>query len=297
MRRYGLTIGLILLAATGMIMAKGWGRPDDTIVVGSKNFTEQVILGELLAQQIESKTELRVSRKLNLGGTFICHQALVAGDIDMYVEYTGTALTAILKATPPGDPDASFRTVQEAYGKRFKMRWLPPLGFNNAFALMMRAEDATKWGVSTISQLAEHASRLQAGFGYEFLERADGFSGLARLYGLRFAGSPRVMDLALTYQALADRKVDVIAGDSTNGLITSLSLAVLRDDRRYFSSYQAAPVVSEATLARLPQIQKALSALAGMMTDDDMRRLNYQVDGRRRNVKEVVGEFRRTKGL
>ncbi|MBD0305123.1 MAG: ABC transporter substrate-binding protein [Nitrospiraceae bacterium] len=290
---------LILLASieAGMVMVEGCGRSDHTIVVGSKNFTEQVILGELLAQQIEAKTDLQVSRKLNLGGTFICHQALVAGQIDTYVEYTGTALTAILNAPPSGDPDAAYRTVQEAYRERFHLQWLPPLGFNNTFAILIRDEDASKLGVRTISQLAEHASKLQAGFGYEFLERADGLRALAHTYGLRFAEPPRVMDLALTYQALADRKVDVIAGDSTNGLITSLGLAVLRDDRHYFPSYQAAPIVSEATAARLPQVRDALSALAGTITDDDMRRLNYQVDGRRRNVKEVVGEFRNMKGL
>lgn len=261
-------------------------------MVGSKNFTEQVILGELLAQQIEATTDLRVSRKLNLGGTFICHQALMAGDIDTYVEYTGTALTAILKTPPSSDSHAAFQTVQDAYRQRFHLQWLPPLGFNNTFALMIRGEDAQRLGVTTITQLAEHAPRRHAGFGYEFLERADGFPGLARTYGLQFAEPPRVMDLALTYQALADRKVDVIAGDSTNGLITSLGLTVLYDDRHYFPAYQAAPILSEATIDRFPQVRDSLSALAGILSDDDMRRLNYQVDGRRRSVRDVVKEFR-----
>src|SRR5207247_1615479 len=216
-------------AALGMTQVAGCGgsKTDRTIVVGSKNFTEQVILGELLAQQIEARTDLRVARKLNLGGTFICHQALMAGQIGAYVEYTGTALTAILQLPPSSDSETVFRTVQEAYRTRFRLEWLPPLGFNNTFAIIIRREDADRLGVKTISQLAAHTPRLRAAFGYEFLERPDGFPGLSSSYGLRFAEAARVMDLALTYQALADRKVDVIAGGSTIGLITKVGLLVL----------------------------------------------------------------------
>jgi len=251
----------------------------------------------LLAQQIEARTDLRVVRKLNLGGTFICHQALMAGQIGAYVEYTGTALTAILQLPPSSDSETVFRTVQEAYRTRFRLEWLPPLGFNNTFAIIIRGDEASRLGVKTISQLAAHAPRWRAAFGYEFLERADGFTGLSRTYGLRFAEAPRVMDLALTYQALADRKVDVIAGDSTNGLIMSLGLAVLADDKRYFPSYHAAPVMSGAVLARFPELREAVSALAGAITDEEMRRLNYLVDGERRDVKAVVKEFRATRRL
>ena len=281
-------------AALGMTQVAGCGgsETDRTIVVGSKNFTEQVILGELLAQQIEARTDLRVARKLNLGGTFICHQALMAGQIGAYVEYTGTALTAILQLPPSSDSETMFRTVQEAYRTRFRLEWLPPLGFNNTFAIIIRGDEASWLGVKTISQLAAHAPRWRAAFGYEFLERPDGFPGLSRSYGLRFAEAPRVMDLALTYQALADRKVDVIAGDSTNGLITKLGLFVLTDDKRYFPSYHAAPVMSGAVLARFPELREAVSALAGAITDEEMRRLNYLVDGERRAVKDVVKEFR-----
>jgi glycine betaine/choline ABC-type transport system substrate-binding protein len=281
-------------AALGAAQLAGCGgsETDRTVVVGSKNFTEQVILGELLAQQIEARTDLRVVRKLNLGGTFICHQALMAGQIGAYVEYTGTALTAILQLPPSSDSETVFRTVQEAYRTRFRLEWLPPLGFNNTFAIIIRREEASRLGLKTISQLAAYAPRWRAAFGYEFLERADGFPGLSRTYGLRFAEAPRVMDLALTYQALADRKVDVIAGDSTNGLIMSLGLAVLADDKRYFPSYHAAPVMSGAVLARFPELREAVSALTGAITDEEMRRLNALVDGQRRDVKEVVKEFR-----
>lgn len=286
-----------VIAGLWFLQGCGGTESDRTVVVGSKNFTEQVILGELLAQQIEARTSLRVVRKLNLGGTFICHQALVAGQIGTYVEYTGTAATAILRTPPSSDPEATFRTVQEAYRQRFGIEWLPPLGFNNTFAIIIRGEEASRLGVRTISQLAQHAPQWRAAFGYEFLERADGFPGLAKAYGLRFATNPRVMDLALTYQALADRQVDVIAGDSTNGLIASLKLAVLVDDKRYFPSYQAAPVVSGAMLARYPEVRTALSALSGMVSDEEMRRLNYLVDGEKRDVKEVVKEFRAAKKL
>lgn len=270
---------------------------EHTIVIGSKNFTEQIILGELLAQQVEARTDLRVKRQFNLGGTFVVHQALVSGNIDAYVEYTGTALTAILRAPPSTDADMVYRTVQEAYRRRYNVEWLPPLGFTNTFAIMIRTDDAMRLGIHTLSQLATQASQWHAAFGYEFLEREDGFPGLAKVYGLRFAERPRVMDLALTYQALADRKVDVIAGDSTNGLVTALGLTVLEDDKRYFPAYQAAPVVSAKALARFPELHTVLSALGGMMTDDDMRRLNHEVDGKRRDVTAVMKEFRQQKQL
>lgn len=290
---------LALALVFGVVAHGGCGKSsgDRTIVIGSKNFTEQVILGELLAQQIESRTDLKVVRKLNLGGTFICHRALVAGEITAYVEYTGTALTAILEASPAQDPATVYQAVQEAYRARFGLEWLPPLGFTNTFAILVREEAAKRHGLVTISDLARVAPRWRAAFGYEFLERADGFPGLAQAYGLKFAAAPVVMDLALTYQALADGKVDVIAGDSTNGLSQGLGLRSLVDDRRYFPFYEAAPVVSARALARLPELREALSALGGTVSDDDMRRLNYLVDGERRDVKEVVRRFRQEKHL
>jgi glycine betaine/choline ABC-type transport system substrate-binding protein len=294
-RGRGVFLSLLLVLLTAVPSA--CGRSENTIIVGSKNFTEQILLGELLAQQIEGSTQYQVKRLFNLGGTFVCHQALVAGTIDAYVEYTGTALTAILRAPPSSNSEEVYRTVQDGYGRQFNLQWLPPLGFTNTFAIMIRAEDANRLGVRTLTQLAEHAPQWHAAFGYEFLERADGFSGLAKAYGLRFADSPRVMDLALTYQALADHKVDVIAGDSTNGLVTALNLTVLEDDRQYFPPYQAAPVVSRQSLARFPDLERTLSRLGGIVSDDDMRRLNYEVDGKRRDVAAVVREFRVAKKL
>jgi glycine betaine/choline ABC-type transport system substrate-binding protein len=288
-------LGLLLV----LLAAVSWacGRSENTIIIGSKNFTEQILLGELLAQQIEGTTHYQVKRLFNLGGTFVCHQALVAGTIDAYVEYTGTALTAILREPPSSNSEEVYRTVQDAYSRRFNILWLSPLGFTNTFAIMIRAEDANRLGIRTLTQLVEHAPQWHAAFGYEFLERADGFPGLAKAYGLRFADSPRVMDLALTYQALSDHKVDVIAGDSTNGLVAALDLTVLEDDKQYFPPYQAAPVVSRQSLARFPDLERTVSRLGGMVSDDEMRRLNYEVDGKRRDVAAVVREFRSAKKL
>ncbi len=279
-----MTLLLCLLASVS-----GCGSAE-TIVIGSKNFTEQVILGELLAQQIESQTELQVVRKLNLGGTFICDQALRAGELDGYVEYTGTAYTAILKNDPIRDSQEVYQRVKESYGTE-GMEWLQPLGFNNTFAILIRGEAAKRFGVRTISDIASYTPNWLAAFGYEFIERADGFEGLSETYDLKFAEPPRVMELGLTYRALAEQRVDLIAGDSTNGLIAALDLFVLEDDQQYFPPYDGVPVFRSETLQRYPQLREIINRLAGTIDEDQMRRMNYQVDGEGKLVKEVVGEF------
>jgi len=263
----------------------------DRIVIGSKNFTEQVILGELLAQQIELTTHLTVERRLNLGGTFICHQALVAGQIDAYVEYTGTALTAILKKPVSTDAKQVFDTVRKEYQNQFKIEWTEPLGFNNTFVIVVRGDDAQKLNLKTISDAAPFSGKWVAGFGYEFIEREDGYPGLSKLYNLHFPAAPRVMDLGLTYRALASGQVDVIAGNSTDGLIDTLHLLALEDDRHYFPPYDAVPLLREEVARKHPEVRKAFAALAGKITESDMRKLNYQVDGEHRDVAAVVREF------
>lgn len=288
-----LTIGSVLVAA----LAGCGAGPDWRIVVGSKNFTEQVILGELLAQHIESRTGLRVDRRLNLGGTFICHRALTAGEIDLYVEYTGTAFTAILKHQPISEAGEVYRRVKKEYAERFQLEWMEPLGFNNTFAIIVRGEDARALNLQTISQAAAYTPRWRAGFGPEFMERADGYAGLVQTYGLRFAQAPRIMDLGLMYRALREKQVDLVAGNTTDGLIVSLDLVVLEDDRHYFPPYEAVPVVRQQTLRRHPDVRAALQDLGGLISEEDMRRLNYQVDGQHRDVRQVVQEFRRTKAL
>jgi len=263
----------------------------ERIVVGSKNFTEQVILGEMLAQQIERKTGLQVDRRLNLGGTLVCHQALTAGQIDTYVEYTGTGLTAILKEPTSNDSTHVYDAVKAAYKSRFGIEWSQPLGFNNTFAVIVRKADAERLGLKTISDAAPHTANWTAGFGYEFIERGDGYPGLAKAYDLRFSNPPRIMDLGLSYRALADHQVDFIAGNSTDGLINALGLVVLEDDKHYFPPYDAVPLVRQAVIERHPGLRDALAALGGKVSEDEMRRMNYAVDGEHRNVKDVVREF------
>ena len=261
------------------------------IVVGSKNFTEQVILGEMLAQQIERKTGLEVDRRLNLGGTLVCHEALTAGQIDMYVEYTGTGLTAILKQPPSNDPARVYDAVKAAYQSQFGVEWTEPLGFNNTFAVIVRKDDAEKLKIKTISDAAPYTVNWTAGFGYEFIEREDGYPGLAKTYNLRFPNPPLVMDLGLTYKAAAGRQVDFIAGNSTDGLIEALGLVVLQDDKHYFPPYDAVPLVRQATVEKHPEVREALRVLGGRISEQQMRRINYAVDGQHRDVKQVVREF------
>lgn len=283
-----------LLGIAGILVAAGITKGQKKIVVGSKNFTEQSILGELLAQQVERETGLSVERKLYLGGTLICHYALVAGEIDMYVEYTGTAFTAILKRRPINDAREVYRQIQEAYISSFRVEPTEPLGFNNTFAIIVRGEAARRLNLRTLSGAAGHTPQWKAAFGPEFMEREDGFRGLAAAYNLKFAEPPRIMDLGLTYRALADGKVDLIAGDSTDGLIASLDLFVLGDDRHYFPPYEGVPLVRRQALDAHPGLRQALARLGGKISDDMMRRMNYAVDGQHRDSREVVREFLNT---
>jgi osmoprotectant transport system substrate-binding protein len=284
---------MILLALTLSACTSRQSR----IVVGCKNFTEQIILGELIAQQIENKTHLPVERRFYLGGTYIAHQSLLAGRIDIYPEYTGTALTAILKEQPSSDREAVYDRVRSEYERRFQLTLGPPFGFNDTFAIEIRGEDARRLRLQTLSQAAQYTPQWHAGFGYEFMERADGYKGLVATYGLRFAGPPRIMDLGLLTRALKDHQVDLIAGNMTDGLIPALDLAVLEDDKHYFPPYEAVPVIRQQTLAEHPEIKSALDALGGKISDAEMRQLNYEVDGQKKDVKEVVSNFLRSKGL
>jgi len=272
----------------------GSGGGNDKIVVGSKNFTEQVVLGELVAQQIEAHTKLKVERRFYLGGTYIAHQALVSGRIDLYVEYTGTALTVILNQPAVHDAGMAFEQVRDGYANRFGLKVAPSLGFENTFAMVIRGDDARRLNVHTLSEAAKHAPDWRAGFGYEFLERPDGYPGLAETYGLQFATEPRIMDLGLLYRALADKQVDLVAGNSTDGPIQALDLWVLEDDRHYFPPYEAVPIVRGATIEAHPEVLEALQGLAGKISAADMRRLNQAVDGEGKNVADVIREFLRT---
>jgi osmoprotectant transport system permease protein len=283
----GLVIASAMLFAFGSGLASKGARH---IVVGSKDFTESRILAELVAQAIESKTDIEVERQFELGGD-LCHRALLSGQLDAYVEYTGTAFTAILGHEPLTDPREVYNRTRSEYETKFNLEWLEPLGFNNTFAILVRGEDARRLNLKTISDAARYASQWRAGFGQDFVSRQDGYPGFVRAYGLKFREAPREMDLSLTYQALADHQVDLIAGNSTDGLIERLDLYQLEDDRHYFPPYEAAPVFRKETLDRYPEITDALKSLAGKLTDGQMRKLNYAVDGDHRDVKEGVREF------
>jgi len=269
----------------------------DDIVVGSKNFSEQALLGEILAQHIEARTHKPVTRRFYLAGTYICQQALLAGRIDMYVEYTGTALTAVLRDPLATDSSAVFSRVQSEYKQRFGLDVLPSLGFNNTFAIVVRGEDARRLNLKTISDAAPHARDWRAGFGFEFMERPDGFPGLSRTYGLTFAEPPRILDLGLLYRALLDKQLDIVAGNSTDGLLAARDLVQLEDDKHYFPPYDAVPVARPETLARYPEARAALMDLAGKINDEEMRKMNFAVDGEHRDAADVARDFLKAKGL
>jgi osmoprotectant transport system permease protein len=282
-----LAVLVVASVAWGQRGAAGPSRP---VVVVSKDFTESVLLSELVAQSLE-REGVPVVRKFELSGD-LCHRALVEGQADVYVEYTGTAYTSILKYPPATDPRAVFERVRADYAERFGLEWLEPLGFENTFAILVRGDDARRLGLKTVSDAAPHTPRWRAGFGQDFVSREDGYPGFARTYGLRFAEPPREMDLALTYRALAGGQVDLIAGNSTDGLIDALGLVQLEDDRRYFPPYEAAAVARRDALERYPEIRAALARFAGRITAADMRRLNYAVDADKRDPRDVVQEFR-----
>jgi len=272
----------------------GTVRP--VIHIGSKNFTEQLIISEIMAQLIESRTNFRVERVFNLGGTMIVHEALVRGEIDLYPEYTGTALTAILKLKPVKDPSEALRIVREQYKRRFQLEWLQPFGFNNSYALTVRQADAQKKGWTRISDLISVASRLRAGWTAEFSERPDGYPGLRKIYGFSF-GRVSDLDPAIMYQAISKREVDVICAFTTDGRIPAYKLRPLIDDKRFFPPYYAAPVIRAKTLEKYPQLRETLNELGGRIKDSVMQALNFEVDKKRRPVPEVAREFLLSQGL
>jgi glycine betaine/choline ABC-type transport system substrate-binding protein len=264
-----------------------------TIVVGSKNFTEQALLGEILAQQIERRLPVQVERRLDLGGILLTHEALVRGDIDLYPEYTGSALTAVLKQRAISDPAEALNAVRALYRSQWNLVWLDPLGFDNTFAMIIKGGEARKNHIVTLSDAARaHAWLL--GIGYEFAERPDGLEGLMKAYNLHAAAPPISMDLGLLYEALGNDKVDMIAGSSTDGMIAKMDVTVLQDDLRYFPPYQCAVVVREAALEKFPQLRAALQELSGKFTNATMRRLNAAVDVDHRTTARVAADFLRT---
>jgi osmoprotectant transport system permease protein len=291
---------LAVVAALGLYGAWRGARPASTqtaeqqqkqsrVSVGSKDFTESVLLAEIVAQMLEARG-VSVERRFELGGS-LAHQALVAGQIDCYPEYTGTSYVEILKHTPKTDPRAVYEEVKREYGEKFQAEVSPPLGFSNDFAILVRGVEARRLGLKTISDAARYTPTWRAGFGQDFMSRADGYAGFARAYGLRFSQPPREMDLSLTYRALASNQVDLIAGNSTDGLIAALDLVQLEDDRRYFPPYEAVIIARRDSIERVPALDEVLKLLSRAIPTEEMRRLNYEVDGKRRDRREVAREW------
>jgi len=296
MRLPGIFAVLLMVAMVVLLLSCS-SSDADRIVVGSKNFTESFILGELIAQQIETHTHLKVERRFYLAGTYICQQAILAGRIDIYPEYTGTALTVILKQPSGRDGTEVYQRVKHEYESRFGLTLGPAFGFNNTFAMEIRGAEARRLNIHALSQAAAFAPQWRAGFGYEFLERPDGYRGLVATYGLRFAEPPRVMDLGLLARALKDHQIDLAGGNATDGLIPAFDLFVLEDDRHYFPPYQAVPVLREQTIRQHPEVGRALADLNDKISDTEMQQMNYAVDSQHRDTRDVVREFLREKKL
>jgi osmoprotectant transport system substrate-binding protein len=267
------------------------------IVVGSKNFTEQLVLGEIIARHLEKRLGVTVERKLNLGGTLLAHQALINGEIDLYPEYTGTALMAVLKLPPASDSDKVFQTVRKQYRERFQVDWMEPLGFENTFAIVIRGEDARTRGIETLSEAQHWQPGWNLGAGYEFQHRSDGLPALSATYSIRFSKPPRFMDLGLLHQALTQNQVDMVAASSTDGMLSKLDVLVLGDDRHAFPPYQAGIAVRQQSLKQFPALAGALRSLSGRFSEQQMRRLNYLVDVEHRPLAEVAAGFLESAGI
>lgn len=295
------TTALAVALITGLYLGSRDSRShtsqsqDARIVVGSKDFTESALLAEIVAQMLEAGGVV-VERKFELGGN-LPHDALLAGKIDLYPEYTGTSYTAILKHPPITDPRAVYEQVKKEYAEKFNVVVSEPLGFDNTFAILVRGADARRLKLKTISDAVPYARNWRAGFGQDFMSRADGYPGFARAYGLKFAEHPREMDLSLTYIALATGKVDLIAGNSTEGRIAALDLFQLEDDRHYFPPYEAVYLVRSDSLTRVSALNEVLTKLAHAITTEEMRKLNFEVDANKRGQAEVVREWLKNKGL
>lgn len=268
-----------------------------SITIGAKHFTEQEILGEIMAQVIEAKTDIKVVKKFNLGGTMVCFDALRTGDIDLYPEYTGTGLVNILKEKTMRDPEKVYGTVKSAFKRKYELVWLRPFGFNNTYTLTMRKKQAFSLGVRNISDLVRYRNDLVPGFDAEFLERPDGYPGLTRYYRFSFREAPKQMDPGLMYKALSEGAVDIIDGFATDGRIQAYGLITLKDDKHFFPPYYATPLIREETLKKYPEVGKVLDSLSGTISDGIMRELNYKVDGRGERPSDVAREFLLSRGL
>jgi osmoprotectant transport system permease protein len=286
---------IILIAAIG-VKTYSSVKADDKIVIGSKNFSESIILGNMLADLIENKTDIQVERKLNLGGTQVAFSALQKGDIDLYVEYTGTGLVNILKQPPESNPEKVYNYVQKEFKQKYGIDLLKPLGFNNTYALAVRQNTANEYGLNTISDLAKVSGNLVMGPTIEFPNRQDGLIGLTKTYNMSFK-DVKAIDGGLRYTALQNQKSDVIDAFSTDGLLEAFHLKVLKDDQHFFPPYYAVPIMKKETLKEHPELRKVINSLSGKLTDEKMRELNYKVDSLKQSPAKVAKDFLEKEGL
>jgi osmoprotectant transport system substrate-binding protein len=275
----------------------GCGTKQDKIVIGSKNFTENMILGEIFTQLIREKTDLEVEYKENLGGTMVCFEALKKGELDLYPEYTGTGLTAHLKMDVISDADKVYEIVKKEFDQRYKITWLEPFGINNTYAVAVSEEFAAKHRLTKVSDLVPFASKLRFGTDHEFFDRQDGYEGMVKIYGLKFKGEPMKMDIALKYQAIAEGKMDVTDAFATDGQLIRYKLKILEDDRNFFPPYYAAPIVKNETLEKHPELESVLNELAGQISDAEMQQMNYQAESEAKAITDIARDFLVTKGL
>jgi len=296
-RRKIIALAMVLVLALTFALAGCSSSSDKKITIGSKDFTENTVLGEIFAQLIEAKTNLKVERKLSMGGTFVNFEAIKNGQIDIYPEYTGTALTAQLKMDVLNDPDETYRIVSEEFDKQFNIKWLKPLGLNNTYTLAVTNEVYEKYGIETFSDLAAISENLIFGAEHEFFDRPDGFDGLVETYGMKFKGEPKKMNVSLKYQAIGNGEIDVTDAFATDGQIMQYNLKILKDDKLFFPPYYAAPIIRKETLEKHPELEEVLNSLAGLLDDATMTELNYKVDVQNQDIKAVAQEFLKGKGL
>ena len=291
-----VSVILCIIMIIGVFTGCG-ASSNDKITIGSKNFTENMILGSMFAQLIEAKTDLQVEYKENLGGTMVCFEAIKKGQLDIYPEYTGTGLTAHLKMDVINDADQVYQIVKDEFAKQFKIKWLSPLGLNNTYAVAISEEYANKNNINTVSELVPFAGDLVFGAEHEFFDRQDGFDGMVDTYGLKFKGEPAKMDVAMKYQAVSQGNIDVTDAFTTDGQLITYKLKVLEDDKKFFPPYYAAPIIREDTLKKHPELEGILNSLGDKISDSEMQKMNYKVEAEKKSTKDVAKEFLIAKGL
>lgn len=291
----GFTLVFFIIFLIGMFA--GCGGASDKIVVGSKNYTENMVLGSIFAQLIEARTDLKVEYKENLGGTMVCFEALKNGQLDIYPEYTGTALTALLNLDVINDADKVYGIVKDEFDKKFDIKWMAPLGLNNTYAVVVKEDFANENNINKVSDLVSFAKALVFGAEHEFFDRQDGYDGMVEAYGLEFKGTPVKMDIAMKYQAVSQGNIDVTDAFSTDGQLITFKLMVLEDDKNFFPPYYAAPIIRKEVLQKHPELENILLELENKISDDKMQEMNYKVESENVSIKDIAMEFLVSEGL